>query len=93
MDTINVHINFLDHIADCIMLQKIINNGNVEDYNEQQGIINQTLKQLREITGEHRKKVKRSLAQKNKGMYDEHQALTESGLSEYTGPTFEKGSY
>lgn len=93
MGTITIHINFLDHIADCIMLQKIINNGNVEDYKEQQDIINQTLKQLRELAEEHRKKIKRSLAQKNKGMYDEHQAHTEFGLSEYTGPTLEKGSY
>lgn len=93
MDTLIIHINFLDHVADCIMLQRVINGDNTDQYREQQEIINQTLKQLREITEEHRKKIKRSLAQKNKVMYDEYQTETEFGLSEYTGPTIERGHY
>jgi len=94
MDTIEVDVKFVSHIADCIMLQKIINTtDDFEQYKEQQHIIDQTIKQLRSLVEDHGKMVKRSLAQKNKGMYYEHQINTETSLSEYTGPSIEKGNY
>lgn len=94
MDHIEVHIKFIEHIADCLMLQKVINIADESGkFKPQQEMIDQTLKQLREISGDYHKKVKRSMAQNSKQMYYEHHERTVDQLSLYTGPTTEKGNY
>ena len=93
MEAVTVDLAFLEHLANCIMLQKIINNDNIKDYKDEQHLIDQAVRQIRSIIQEQKEMNKRSLAQKSRGMYEEHQTHTELKLSEYTGPKDEKGNY
>lgn len=93
MDPVELHVSFVEHIIDCIKLQKVITKHNAGDHEEEQIVIDKTVKQLVAIIEDHKKSFRRSLAQKTKGMYNEHSQVVKEQLSGYIGSESAEGNY